>query len=128
MDSIRRPAAVSAAYCLELAAMTHEEEASKGQTTINVSGQNARLNVDSVDNSVNSINPVSIQVFDDARSAIHEKILDDAKHELLAKLDDLQKSVSTPNYAVRYKEFVQLAANHVTALAPVIVALAAYLT
>lgn len=125
--SINSPAAVSAAHCLELAAMISEEESQAGPLTIHVSGQNARLNVGSVDNSSNVITSSQTTVFDDARSAIAERLDGEAKVALLAKLDELQRAANTPSYAARYKEFMQTAADHVTVLGPVVAALAAFL-
>lgn len=126
--SVNNPAAVSAAHCLELAAMAPEEDAPAAPLTIHVSGQNARFNVGSVDNSSNVINTTEMMVFEAARKTITEKIDGDAKDELLAKLDAMQKAANTPTYAARYKEFMQTAADHVTVLGPVLAGLASFLS
>lgn len=125
--SIKNPAAVSAAHCLELAAMTDEESPSSGPLTINVSGQNARLNVGSVDNSSNLISSAHTQVFAEARKTVESQVPEGSREVLLARLDALEEAVNTPSYTARYREFVQLAADHVTALAPAIAALAGLL-
>jgi hypothetical protein len=126
--SINNPTAVSAAHCLELAAMTSEEENPAAPLTIHVSGQNARLNVGSIDNSSNVANSSELTVFEDARRTIAEKTEGEAKDALLAKLQDLQDALNTPSYATRYKEFMQTAADHVTVLGPVLAALAGFLS
>lgn len=125
--SIENPAAVSAAHCLELAAMTAEESPPSGPLTINVSGQNARLNVGSVDNSSNVVSSTHAKVFAEARQAVETQVAGKSRDALLTRLEALEKAVNTPSYAARYKEFIQLAADHVTTLAPVITALAGFL-
>lgn len=125
--SIRNPAAVAAAHCLELAAMTAEESTPASPLTIHVSGQNARLNVGSVDKSTNVISSTTSTVFSEAKETIERHVPPDVHAPLLAHLEALEKAVGTPSYAMRYKEFVQLAADHITALAPVITALAGFL-
>jgi hypothetical protein len=125
--SINNPAAVSAAHCLELAAMISEEENPTGPLTIHVFGQNNRLNVGSVDNSSNVIASSQTTVFEQARKTIAEQIDGEAKTALLAKLDELQKAANTPSYPARYKEFMQTAADHVAVLGPIVTALAALL-
>jgi hypothetical protein len=125
--SINNPAAVSAAHCLELAALTSEEENVASPLTVHVSGQNARFNVGSIDSSSNVITSNQGVVFEEARKAIAENIGGDAKDTLLTKLDELQKAANTPSYAARYREFIQTAADHVTVLGPVLAALATFL-
>lgn len=125
--SIKSPAAVSAAHCLELAAMAAEDSVPLRPLTINVSGQNARLNVGSVDNSSNAISSEYTQVFAQAKQTIENQVLGEGKEALLARLDELEKAVNTPSYSARYRDFIQSAADHVTALTPVITALAAFL-
>jgi hypothetical protein len=125
--SINNPAAVSAARCLELATMVPDEEKPASPISISVSGQNARLNVGSIDNSSNVVTSSQMTVFEDARSAISARIDGDAKTALLAKLDELQRAVNTPSYSSRYREFMKSAADHVTVLGPIVAALAAFL-
>lgn len=126
--SINNPAAVSAAHCLELAAITSDEENIASPLTVHVIGQNARFNLGSVDNSSNVITSNQVAVFEDARKTITESINGDAKNALIAKLEELQKAANTPSYAARYREFIQTAADHVTVLGPVLTALAAFLS
>ena len=71
--SINNPAAVSAAHCLELAAMTSEEENIARLWTVHVSGPNARFNLDTIDNSSNVIASNEVAVFEDAKKNHHRK-------------------------------------------------------
>lgn len=126
--SINKPASVSAAHCLELSAMTSDENKPLAPLTINVSGANSRLNVASVDNSVNTVNSTNITVFRDIRKVIADQLDSHDRTSLQNRLDELEAAVNTPSYATKYKEFMQTAANHVTVLAPFLPALASFLT
>ena len=51
-----------------------------------------------------------------------------ARVKLLAGLEDMQQAQSTPSFIDRYKDFIALAANHMTIVAPFLPALSALLT
>jgi hypothetical protein len=88
-----------------------------------VSGPNARLNVQSTDQSVNQVVTTSEQVFQTLRESIQSGIPSERQAEVLARLDALEKARNTPSFGVRYTEFIAAAANHMTVIAPFIPAL-----
>jgi hypothetical protein len=83
-----------------------------------------RVNLNSTDNSIN-ISDVSFEkFFDDMSMTLKNKISDKENLDLLLKeLNELKKSVNTPNYKQKYNDFIQVAANHMTIIAPFIPAL-----
>lgn len=68
-------------------------------------------------------------VFLDLRKAIEVSTVEpSARTELLAGLEAMQTGQSTPSFVDRYKDFIALAANHMTIVAPFLPALSALLT
>ena len=93
----------------------------------NISGQNARVNINSTDNSKNQYNIGTEDVFEKLPKLLKEiQNLSDRK-ELQRLTIEMQKSQGTPSFLNSYKEFMSLAANHVSILAPVLPVLAAFL-
>jgi hypothetical protein len=126
--SVNKPAAVAAATCLELAAMTTDNSSSTGPAlTINVSGHNSRVNLSSVDNSVNTVGVDAKQIFNQIREAIQQGITGEQQAHVLSKLKELEEAVAKPTFTERYASFMQLVANHATVLAPFLPALASLL-
>ncbi|HEV2196616.1 MAG TPA: hypothetical protein VGR55_13610 [Candidatus Acidoferrum sp.] len=67
-------------------------------------------------------------VFSDLRNAIAKGNLEETNRaKLLAGVDAMRDSESTPTFLDRYKEFVSLAADHMTIIAPFLPALSALL-
>lgn len=87
--------------------------------TNNVNGSSARVNIGSTDNSVNVIGNVG--VFDELRTALSEGVADERlRDDLMNAATDLQNAMEAPEYANRYARFIELAANHMTLIAPFI--------
>lgn len=124
---ITNPAGVSAAYCLELMSMENEAPESSSPVTINVSGPNARLNIASTDNSTNSYSATTLSLFQDMRVAVERKVPEEDRKPLMEGIDGLEESVGKPTFGARYKEFIQLAANHISVIAPFLPALSSLL-
>lgn len=83
-----------------------------------------RVNLNSTDNSINISDVNFEKFFDDISTTLKNEISDKEHLDLiLKKLDDLHKSVNTPNYKQKYNDFIQATANHITILAPFIPAL-----
>lgn len=102
--------------------------APRGDTTYNVSGAHARVNVDSVDQSVNIGDTQVGATLDQVRGLLRDQVADaEERASLLAKVDELQQAHGTDEFAGVYKEFMALAANHMAVLAPLVPALAALL-
>lgn len=124
---IANPAGVSAAFCLELISMESETPESSSPLTINVSGPNARLNIGSTDNSTNSYSATTASLFQDMRVAVERNVPKEDLKALLDGIEGLEQSAGGPTFGARYKEFIQVAANHISVIAPFLPALSALL-
>jgi len=96
-----------------------------GFTSINVSGPNARVNLNSVDSSTNSIgSSVPPEVFADVLAILRANIPSpDALNDLEKKVRALEATTGTSAYNRAYADFMQLSANWMTILAPFLPAL-----
>jgi hypothetical protein len=66
----------------------------------NVSGPNARVNINSTDSSVNVVTVASSQLFANLRSTIDQEIAPGRKHdELLGLVDELEKAQNKPEFS-----------------------------
>jgi hypothetical protein len=100
-----------------------------GAVIYNITGPNARFNINSVDSSTNVVNQAPAELFQALRDAIQSKIQSDAERdELLAKATDLERETGKPGFSQRYAQFMALAAHHMEALGPFIPALTQLLT
>lgn len=89
---------------------------------INVSGQNARVNIGSADHSKNFA--VGGDIFDSLKSAVQTSISDNAKvAELTAAIDEMKRQKGGPGFAVAYQKFISVLADHITVVAPLLPAL-----
>lgn len=122
MGSIHHPAKVAALVCLTEAANEPASGSSQPMATFNAYGQNSRININSTDNSVNTVHDVA-QLFQQVERAMREAGADDADRCFEA-LAAMQRDVGTPAYGSSYASFMQLAANHMTVLVPFLPALA----
>lgn len=85
------------------------------KTVYNISGPNARVNINSTDSSVNVVNVATTQLFSQIREAITEKVDSDKKRdELLLCVDDLENTQGTGSYLTNYQRFVGALADHIT--------------
>lgn len=98
-----------------------------GHYAINVSGPNARVNINSTDNSTNVSNSGSI--FGDLRTALETGIADESyRGALLAEVDKMEASQSDPGqFAKAFQSFVSLAADGMTIITPFLPQLTALL-
>lgn len=123
--SINSPAAVSAAQCLNMAAMIDEDDLAAAPMSIHVIGPNARVNLGSVDASTNIVRTEHREVFAKVRQQINDKIGAD-KEGLLQQVDELEQAANTPTYASLYAAFVASIADHITILGPFLPILAQF--
>lgn len=101
-----------------------ERERPAPQVIYNLTGPNARINVQSVDASSNVVGVDSDELFEKLRTTIAEHISDEIHvNQLIGKLNELEQAKGKATFIQRYQEFIALAANHVTLLAPYIPAL-----
>ena len=117
-------------FCSKYSMNEKQNKESQGPTNIyHVQGNNARVNVNSTDNSVNITNVSETKLFADMRQKISQEVSDGPSRDaLLNKVEELEKEVGKPSFFQRYKEFMALAANHVETLAPFMPALSQLLT
>lgn len=98
--------------------------AQASHSVYNIVGPNARVNIQSTDSSTNVVNMDAPALFDGMREAVREAIDDSVlESQLLERIDAMQTAIGTPDFARRYKEFVGVAADHLTLLAPFLPAL-----
>jgi hypothetical protein len=93
-----------------------------GYYSINVSGNNARVNIGSVDQSKNIVSEQA--VFGNLRSAIQGALTNnDERRELLACVDAMETAQGRESFIAKYQRFMDLAATHVSVIAPFLPAL-----
>lgn len=95
--------------------------------TFNVSGPNARVNLNSTDNSTNTIISDS-SVFNQLHHTIDSSVRDDSERlRLKALIDDMEATKGQQGFAAKYQAFIAQAANHMTILAPMLPALTQFI-
>lgn len=99
------------------------------QIVYNLIGPNARVNIQSVDTSTNLVEVEPSELFEKLRGLIKHSITDETvSAQLSEKVDELQRAQGTKSFATKYQEFMSLAADHITILAPFIPALSQMLS
>jgi hypothetical protein len=94
---------------------------------IHLTGANARVNLNSTDNSTNTV--VHGPVFGDLRAAIHTGVADPLQREALTSaVARLEAASAGADKLDAYSKLIAAGANHMTLLAPFLPALAALLT
>jgi len=105
------------------------EKANPQAVTYNVAGPNARVNVHSQDHSTNAVTfGASAPIFGEVRKALEQVDDEEARAKLQSSLDALEASQHTPAYATHFAGFVQLAANWMTILSPLLPVLAKHIS
>ena len=98
--------------------------AARPQVVYNLIGSNARVNFQSSDSSTNVGSVESAALFDDLREAILKSELDSTVvQQLIQNVDAMQSATGTKTFGECYKEFVAVAADHMTLVAPFLRAL-----
>lgn len=97
------------------------------QTVWNVSGPNARVNINSQDSSTNIVTVTPQNVIAELRKAITAQMSGAQRDELVAKLDEMSAAKDKDTKLARYQQFIALAANITTIVGPYLPALAAWL-
>ncbi len=87
-------------------------------------GDNARINIQSQDQSINVIDKSATELFDDLRRCIETKFAAGSMQtDLLESVDSMEQADSKSSFMTAYSDFVGLAADHMTVLEPFLVAL-----
>ena len=89
----------------------------------NITGDHARVNIQSVDASRNRIVQNDMGIFKELAAAIHAGVNSEEQDAILERLMALEKAAGTPSFKDQYQEFISSAANHITIIAPFIPAL-----
>jgi hypothetical protein len=90
--------------------------------TFNVQGPNARVNIDSIDNSTNVVHQVV--PFSELREAIESGISDGIERAtILERLAELERATDRESGSKKYQAFISTAANHMALIGPYLPAL-----
>jgi hypothetical protein len=90
----------------------------------NLHGSHSRVNIRSEDRSVNVSSITEPQVFSGIRDAVNQGVSDVIdRREILEKLAALEKSVNSGDFTSKYKEFINIVADHMTIILPFLPAL-----
>jgi hypothetical protein len=102
-----------------------DARASATTTIYNMSGPQARINVNSTDASTNIINVDSPTLFSSMRDAVAASGMPEpTRDELIRRIDAMEAESNRPSLAKRYAEFVSSAADHLEIFGPYLPALA----
>lgn len=115
---------IAAHYQSKVEKTTARKAVSGNHIVYNLIGSNARVNINSSDSSTNVVNVESHQLFDNLQQTVgHAVQNDDLRRELLKCIDEMRASAGTPSFGTRYKDFISLAADHLSLVAPFLPAL-----
>src|ERR1700674_1892978 len=95
---------------------------------IHLHGDNARLNVNSTDNSTNIASVTNDQLFVQMQEKARSITDETERNEIVARLDELQKARGSGGFLQAYQNFMVSAANHMTVFAPFLPILAQMLS
>ena len=97
--------------------------AGKLADNIHFHGPNARLNVDSTDNSSNAVSMSNDRVFVELREQAEFVADEQDRADILARINDLESTKGTKGFLAAYQEFMTIASNHITVFGPLLPAL-----
>jgi hypothetical protein len=89
-----------------------------------IDAKDSKVNINSSDSSVNIVNITSMNMFSELKKTIETYITDSTiKTQLIDSVCNMEKNQGTNNFLKHYQEFISIAANHMTLLAPFLPAL-----
>lgn len=89
--------------------------------TYNISGSNARVNINSTDSSVNIASEVASELFGQMIAAIKTKAADDAALSMIeASIEEMKTEYGTPNFLQCYTSFMSVLADHMQVFGPIV--------
>lgn len=95
-----------------------------GNPTFNLHGAHSRVNIQSQDNSVNTSNQITENLFADIRQTVQNHVQNDSdRTRILSNLEELEAAKGTSNFIKKYQDFIASAADHLSLLSPFIPAL-----
>ena len=106
-----------------------DQPGERGVSVYVADSPHTRVNLNSIDNSNNVVNTQAHEVFQQIRHLLETGVEDSGERTaLLQSVDEMQTAHETQdNFISKYKDFMGLAANHMTVLTPVIPALTSLL-
>jgi hypothetical protein len=87
---------------------------------------NARVNINSKDQSVNNVTVTQQQLFTTIRDTVTQQITGKDQETILAKLDELEYAQGTKSFSEKFTAFLAVTADYITILGPFIPALAEF--
>ena len=102
--------------------------AGKLAENIHFHGHNARLNVNSTDHSMNAVAMPTDQVFGDLRELTQTIADEQARTDILARIDALENAKGTGGFLAAYQAFMSTASDHITVFGAFLPALAQLLS
>ncbi|MEH7526760.1 hypothetical protein V7149_26395, partial [Bacillus sp. JJ1503] len=111
----------NAHYQCEVKKVTTRELEQQNQIVYNVQGNNAKININSNDNSHNIVNIAPENLFNELRKVLVEGIQDrQHRRDIIDAVDDMEESQGQSSFIQNYQKFIALAANHMVLLTPFI--------
>jgi hypothetical protein len=99
------------------------EEPVSPSVIYNVTGANSRVNINSSDSSTNIANVNLAELFQRMRDAVATLPENEQREVLVERIDALEESQGSGDFAEKYRDFVSLAADHMSLFAPFMPAL-----
>lgn len=96
--------------------------------TYNVSGTNTRVNIDSVDSSVNIVNTEATQFFSELRNLLDKVENTDERERIARSINSMEATAGTKDFITNYQQFMSFISNHITVFSPLLPALAKLLS
>ena len=111
---------IPASYHLETRKMTRQEYDNFKTINNYITGDNNRVNVNSIDNSNNVYNDSKI-LFNELRNVVEIELNNNA--EIIDKINQLESNIGNKKFITKYNDFIQSMANHISIIVPFIPAL-----
>lgn len=100
---------------------THASPLAPQSVTYNVVGTNARVNVNSIDSSVNVAAEAHAELFREMLAAIRNARADgEARSKIESATEALQSNVGTAGFAEAYRSFMSVLADHIQVFGPIV--------
>lgn len=116
-------------YQCKVKKTTSRELEQNSHTYYNVQGNNAKININTTDNSNNVVNVSPENLFNEIRKTINEGILNrEERRIILDATDELEEAQNTSGFIEKYQRFIGLATSHMELVTPFIPALTQLLT
>jgi hypothetical protein len=100
---------------------THVDPSAPPSISYNVSGANARVNINSVDSSMNVVSETSTELFRELLTAIRESKTDiESRARLEEAVRNLEANAGTSRFGAAYTSFMSVLADHIQVFGPIV--------